>query len=104
MSSSAVQDVPGAAPALVAEDALQTAELRNEQKQLSKKTKRKKDNAVKSVSIMKLFSLADSTDKVKLLHTAQYVRMCNPEPHLMQIAAHVRTFDAAHSAVALPVL
>jgi hypothetical protein len=92
--SSAVQDVPGAAPAVVAEDALQTAELRSEQKQLSKKTKRKKDNAVKSVSLRKLFSLADNYDKVKLAITAQYLRMYNPEPHLMHVAAHEHASDA----------
>jgi hypothetical protein len=92
--SSAVQDVPGAAPAVVAEDALQTAELRSEQKHLSKKTKGKKDNAIKSVSLRKLFSLADSTDKVKLAITAQYLRMYNPEPHLMLVAAKEHASDA----------
>eukprot|EP00953_Heterococcus_sp_UTEX-ZZ885_P013589 7765-Heterococcus_DN1.PRE.1 len=88
--SSAVQDVPGAAPAVVADD----ASGRSEQKQLSKKTKRKKDNAVKSVSLRKLFSLADNYDKVKLAITAQYLRMYNPEPHLMHVAAHEHASDA----------
>jgi hypothetical protein len=63
MNGSAVHDLPGAAPALVAESAMQTAELSNEQQHTSKKTKRKKDknqkSAIKSVSIRKLFSLAD---------------------------------------------
>jgi hypothetical protein len=72
MNSSAVHDVPGAAPAVVAESAVQTAELNGEQQHaVSNKTKHKKDKkekaVVKAVSIRKLFSLADETDKVHVL-------------------------------------
>jgi hypothetical protein len=69
MNGSAVHDLPGAAPAVVAESAVQTAELNGEQQDVtSTKTKHKNDKkekaVVKSVSIKKLFSLADKTDKV----------------------------------------
>jgi hypothetical protein len=78
MNSNAVRDLPVAAPAPVAESAVHTAELNcSEQQQqhsissTTNQNKVKKDAIKKSVSIRKLFSVADKTDKVFSIHTFQ---------------------------------